>query len=69
MKTKNKLLVIISIIVCFFITAEANTQFPSKSITNIIRAQKPIYKPNVPITPIIKPKVPIVVYQKIKKRT
>lgn len=67
MKTKNKLLVIISIIVCYFITAEANIQFPSKSITNIIRVIKPPYKPHVPIKPIIKPKVPIVVYPKIKK--
>lgn len=68
MKTKNKLLVIISIIVYFFITAEANTQFPSKSISNIIRVIKSPYKPHVPIKPIIKPKVPIVVYPKIKKR-
>lgn len=67
MKTKNKLLVIISIIVYFFITAEANTQFPSKSISNIIRVIKSPYKPHVPIKPIIKPKVPIVVYPKIKK--
>ena len=48
-------------------TVEANTQFPTKSITNIIRVINPLYKPHVPITPIIRPKVPIVVYPKTGK--